>query len=148
MSYKPLLVPGIHDIEEKDLSNHFLSSFADSTTRKRLIEGFRKYLAALKQFGIKFEIWVDGSFTTEKPDPSDIDLVVFGSRAELNALPEQQLQALKPLLLNRAAIKLQLGCDVLFCVAEDIDGRSYWRGWYGFDRDENPKGIARLEVTP
>jgi hypothetical protein len=147
MSYKPLLVPGIHDIDEKDLGNHFLSSFAGSRTRAQLIEGFHRYLGALRQFGVKFEIWIDGSFTTDKPDPSDVDLVVFCSATDLNALPDQQQQALAR-LFDRKAIKLQLGCDVLFCVAEDPDMRSYWRGWYGYDREENPKGIARLEVAP
>lgn len=146
MGYKPLLVPGIHDIDEQELGNHFLSSFVGSRTRAQLISGFRKYLAALRQFGVKFEIWIDGSFTTEKPDPSDVDIVVFGSAAELDALPQQQQEALSR-LFDRNAIKLQLGCDVLFCVAEDSNMRSYWRGWYGFDREENPKGIARLEVV-
>lgn len=147
MNHKPLLAPGIHDIVVDDLDNHFLASFAGSSTRPKLIVGFKKYVAALKQVGVKFEIWIDGSFVTEKPDPNDIDMVMFGSEAELNNLPIPRRQVLLR-LIDRASVRLTLGCDVLFCVAENYDMRSYWRGWYGFDRSGNPKGIARLEVAP
>lgn len=147
MSHKPILQPGLHDITEQDLENHFLSAFSTSNTRAKLIKGFKQYLAALKSIGVKFEIWIDGSFATEKENPNDIDLVVFGSHAEIDRLPDvlkKQLGA----LIDRVNIKHATGCDVLFAVAEDQDRRSYWRGWYGFDRDENPKGIARIEVKP
>lgn len=147
MSHKPILAPGVHDISEQDLENHFLSTFSGSTSRARLIAGLKRYLAALKSVGVKFEIWIDGSFATEKENPNDIDLVVFGSVAEIDQLPDafkNQLAA----LLDRVNIKHATGCDVLFAVAEDQNRRSYWRGWYGFDREENPKGIARIEVTP
>jgi hypothetical protein len=147
MSYKPLLAPGIHNIEVEELDNHFLSCFAGSSTRPKLIAGFKKYVEALKAVGIKFEVWIDGSFATEKSDPNDIDMVIFGSAADLEKLPEPKQAALLR-LTDRASVRLTLGCDVLFCVTENQEARSYWRGWYGFDRNENPKGIARLEVTP
>ena len=147
MSYKPILAPGVHDISEMELDNHFLSAFSGSTTRAKLIAGLKRYLAALKGIGVKFEIWIDGSFATEKENPSDIELVVFGSESEINQLPvETQHQLVS--LFDRVNIKHETGCDVLFAVAENQNLRSYWRGWYGFDRDENPKGIARIEATP
>ena len=147
MSHKPLFPPGIHDISEADLENHFLSRFPSSSTRKNLISGFKKYLMSLRSIGVKFEVWIDGSFTTEKEDPSDIDLVVFGSEAEINHLPDPRKNQLRA-LFDRVSIKNAIGCDVLFSVSENQNMRSYWRGWYGFDRDENPKGIARIEVGP
>lgn len=148
MSELPILSPGLHDIREDELRNHFLSSFPGSKTRESLISGFHKYLSQLRRFGVSFEIWLDGSFTTNKENPNDIDLVVFGSESELNVLsPNQQLN-LRPLLLDRATIRSRYGLDVLFAVSEDQNLRSYWRGWYGFDRDENPKGIARLVINP
>lgn len=127
------------------MENHFLSAFPSSNTRGKLIYGFKQYLAALKNIGVKLEIWIDGSFVTEKDDPNDIDLVIFGSHAEIDRLPDESKNQLRA-LLDRVNIKHATGCDVLFAVAEDQNIRSYWRGWYGFDRDENPKGIARIEV--
>ena len=146
MSHKPLLAPGLHDVKIDDIDNHFLSSFSGSNTRPKLIDGLKKYVEALEQVGAKFEIWIDGSFATEKVDPNDIDMVIFGSAAELNKLPHLKQVALQR-LIDRTSVRLTLGCDVLFCVAENQNMRSYWRGWFGFDRNESPKGIARLEVA-
>lgn len=148
MSESAILAPGLHDIEEIELKNHFLSDFPSSKTRAPLINGFSKFVDKLKEFNITFEIWLDGSFTTNKENPNDIDLVVFGSENDLNKLPEAHQIKLRGLLLDRATTKHRFGCDVLFSVTEDQNMRSYWRGWYGFDRNENPKGIARLVVNP
>ena len=147
MAHKPLLTPGLHEIEESDLDNHFLSSFVGTKTRAVLIQGFKQYLQALRQYGVQFEVWIDGSFATDKQDPSDIDIVVFASGAELNALPLHAQTSLRS-LFDRVNIKHTLGCDVFFSVLEDANMRSYWRGWYGFDRDEQPKGIACVRVSP
>lgn len=142
-----LLPPGLHDIDHADLDNHFLSAFPGSATRPQLIGGLRTFIAALQRIGIPFEIWIDGSFTTTKENPNDVDLVAFASDAAIQALDSGRRRALEG-LFDRASSRRTFGCDVLFCVAEDANMRSYWRGWYGFDRDERPKGIARLAVTP
>lgn len=145
MEHSPLLPPGIHDVLEPELTNHFLQNFPTSKTRASLIQGLQRYLALLKAVGVKFEMWIDGSFTTEKVDPGDIDLVVFFDFNELNELPPET-QARLVGLVDRHTAKQNFGCDVLMANKDDDNHRSYWRGWYGFDRNENPKGIARVAV--
>ena len=146
MCHKSILPPGLHDINEAELDNHFLSVFVGSTTRRLLIDNFRMYLSQIRQIAVNFEIWIDGSFVTEKPNPNDIDIVVFASSNELNVLSSQDQLRLRS-LLDRNNVRQALGLDVLFAVAEDTNVRSYWRGWYGFDRNERPKGIARIVIT-
>lgn len=146
MPPKPILNPGLHDFELSDIGNHFLKDFPQSITRKPLIDGLNAFVANLSKIGAPIELWIDGSFTTNKTDPNDIDLVIFASAVILNQLPIEK-QKLFNELTDRLTIKENFGCDVLFCPSEDNDMRSYWRGWYGFDRDENPKGIARIMVT-
>jgi hypothetical protein len=107
----------------------------------------RSFLAALRRVGVAFEVWLDGSFCTEKLDPNDIDLVVFADEFELNKL-DPAVQRYLAGLLDRTTTRRQFGCDVLFAPAGDVNLRSYWRGWYGFDRLERPKGMAKLVVTP
>jgi hypothetical protein len=51
-------------------------------------------------------------------------------------------------LLDKPSSKSRFGCDVYFAPSDDSALRSYWRGWFGFDRDENPKGLARITVAP
>lgn len=147
MADTPILPPGIHDVEPSELDNHFLSEFDGSRTRRALIDGFHQYIEALKKYAVRFEIWLDGSFVTSKEDPNDIDLVVFAPASELNALSPDDQNRLRA-LFDRPSCRKAFGCDVLFSVAENDNMRSYWRGWYGFDRHEQPKGIARVTLEP
>lgn len=143
---EPLLPAGLHDLAVSQLNNHFLSKFPNSNTRASLLSGLSRYIELLKNVGIPLEIWLDGSFTTTKIDPNDIDLVIFASENDVNNLSDEYKNLLLS-LINRLDIKKRFGCDTLFSIAEDKDMRSYWRGWYGFDRNEFPKGIVRLQVN-
>ncbi len=147
MEYSPLLTPGLHEIGESDLERQFIEPFAGSNTRPYLILGLRNYLSSLKRLGISFEVWIDGSFSTEKIDPSDVDLVVFASEKDVNSLDENRRVHFSG-LMDRLSARSKYGCDVLFAIAENVDIRSYWRGWYGFDRNERPKGISKLVINP
>lgn len=147
MSHPPLFPPGLHPVAETDLDNHFLQAFSSSTTRAPLIAGLRAFFAALRRVGVTFEVWLDGSFCTQKLDPNDVDLVVFADPAEVDRLDASRQAYLRG-LFDRVNSRRQFGCDVLFAPANDANLRSYWRGWYGFDRSEQPKGIATLMVTP
>jgi hypothetical protein len=142
----PLLEPGLHDFEIEEIGNHFLLDFPTSKTRKSLIEGLTAFIAHLADVGAPIELWIDGSFTTKKTDPNDIDLVIFSPAEVINKLPADK-QALFQVLTDRPSMKKSFGCDVLFCPSEDLSLRSYWRGWYGFDRNEQAKGIARVTVA-
>ena len=104
-------------------------------------------MSALRRAGVEFEVWLDGSFCTEKIDPNDIDLVVFADPADLNRLDPASQTYLSG-VLDRTNARRLFGCDVLFAPSNDMNMRSYWRGWYGFDRREHPKGIVSLTVTP
>jgi len=147
MEEESILDPGLHDFDLSEIGNHFLSGFSGSKTRKQLIDGLKAFIAQLTNIGIPIEIWIDGSFTTKKENPNDIDLVLFSPASILNALPPDK-QLLFKVLIDRPTIRNKFGCDVLFCPSEHSVLRSYWRGWYGFDRNEKPKGIARVKVGP
>lgn len=146
MEEKPLLEPGLHDFKLSEIGNHFLQDFPASETRKILIDGLNAFIDYLSEIGAPIELWIDGSFTTHKINPNDIDLVIFSPAAVINALPPEK-QKLFQSLTDRPTIKSHFGCDVLFCPSEDEAMRSYWRGWYGYDRYERPKGIARVMVA-
>ncbi|AXH43571.1 hypothetical protein HOV55_gp53 [Erwinia phage vB_EhrS_59] len=94
------------------------------------------------------EVWIDGSFTTEKPEPDDIDILIVLDYIALNNLPAS-LKSTVSALLNRDYVKLNFHIDVLLLPenhpkVDYSERRSYWRGWFGFDRQENPKGLVRV----
>ena len=93
--------------------------------------------------------WIDGSFVTEKEAPSDVDVVVFHDPPEVNRLSANRKATLDLLFMDRQVTKLRYHTDAFFIPNDDPDARMYWRGCFGFDHYDNPKGIVRLDLrTP
>jgi len=127
----------------------FEARFVDvpgSSTRHVIYSGYQKHCADLGAAGVSSDArsLLDGSFTTSKTDPGDIDLVVeVEERAYLNSRRVQTL-------LSGPGAKPDYYCDaypllVLDTNHPDYDrvtrsGRDYWRKWFGTDRKGNPKG--------
>ncbi len=143
MSFAPLYPPGIHDISIDSMDDIFVHPFANNKRRKYLTERFRAFLDKFAELGLYAEIWIDGSFSTQKPEPGDIDVVFFLDAEQINNL-EPDKRNLIAELFNNADSKIRYQCDVYLVPIQDPDSRSYWRGWFGYSRDETPKGIIRI----
>lgn len=146
MEFKPLFNAGIHDISKDVLTTHFLDPFVNQDKRKQLIERFILLLEKVESIGIKFEVWIDGSFVTEKIEPNDIDVAFFFDPIQMNALSEEKKLILLE-ISNNALSKVRYNCDVYFLSNDSVEYRSYWRGWFGFTREEVAKGFARLMIN-
>jgi hypothetical protein len=146
LEYKPLFGPGFHDISSDDVEKIFVEPFSDSTQRELLAERFKAFLAKLEEVGISFEIWLNGSFATKKLEPVDIDVAIFANPDQINNLPQDKMAILRYLFDDLAQTKYRYHCDVYFVMSNDKQKRSYWRGWFGFSRNEYPKGIPRLRI--
>ncbi len=88
-----------------------VNRFATSPKRVEIIKGFIAYRAALLANGVSdgFQ-WVDGSFVTNKHEPSDVDVVTFGSARELQAIPRN--------LFEKHHCKPTYHCDVYAVVLD------------------------------
>jgi len=64
-----VLPPGVHNATLEEVEYRF----ATSERRKRLYSGFREGVMALRRVGCR-EIFLDGSFVTEKDNPGDFDV--------------------------------------------------------------------------
>ncbi len=145
MEYTPLLEPGIHDISKDALIEHFVLPFSSKDKRSELIERFNVLLEQVESIGISFEIWVNGSFVTDKEEPNDIDVAFFFNPLDANALAVDKQNVLRE-LANNSLSKFRYNCDVYFLPNNDVGLRSYWRGWFGFTRTETAKGFARITI--
>ncbi len=146
MDYDPLFEPGFHEIAFERIGEIFVDPFSNSNIRKLLFNRLKAFLKELKKTGISFEIWIDGSFATNKPEPADIDIVVVADPNKVNQLPRDKVLIINKLLRNKAVTRLRYKCDVYFVLNDNPNALSYWRRWFGFSPGERPKGIPRLTI--
>ncbi len=92
---------------------------------------------------------MDGSFTTLKPNPSDIDVVNFIDISDLD-----DHLALFDMNHSVGETKRKYNIDGYIVVVVPADHEhydtiqkhiDYWRKWFGRDRNANPKGL--IEIT-
>jgi len=145
MEYAPLYNAGFVNISNEQLEDTFLGPFDNKTRRAYLLSRFGALLDRFKETGLNAELWIDGSFATLKPEPGDIDLIFFVDEIQLNLLPPDKRVIILE-LNNRTISQIRYNCDVFIVTKQNINRRSYWRGWFGFSRDEEPKGIIRLYI--
>ena len=149
MDDQSLFDPGFYDLSFDGIAERLWSLFVEPFDRSRrreyLVRRFVAYLNDLRNTGMSFEIWVDDSFTTTRVSPNDVDVVVFYNPNEYNLLSPEGRQRLDR-LTDAATVRSGYDCDVYFVRNHRADLRSYWRGWFGFSRNEEPKGIPRIFI--
>jgi len=87
MEFDPIFPAGFHDITLDKLEEIFVDPFPENERRAYLTRRFRDYLTKVSEFGLKVEIWVDGSYSTYKPQPGDMDILIIYDAKEVNKLP-------------------------------------------------------------
>jgi len=147
--YPPLLDAGIKYMSMDMLHNIAVEPFRTSVRRPILFSNLQIWLSRATILGLKGELWVDGSFLTEKKEPNDIDcvLIIDAFPSDISAESVRNVSA----HLDKSVIAAQYGMD-LYLVARtpqtpEKEKLSYWRGWFGYCRDGiTAKGIARIEL--
>lgn len=71
-----VLPVGTYKTSLEEIKNKFCS-FGDVNKREKLYNIFIEYLNHLKKHTVKLEVYIDGSFITDKKSPGDIDILVF-----------------------------------------------------------------------
>lgn len=143
--------PGLEEFEER-----FVHYFHDSPSRQKIFKGYIKYNSRLDYLNIATIQWVNGSFTTSKVNPVDIDFVTHLDAVELDELSNELKETFTKLYDNKRA-KSECRCDVYFIAIyppenpelyestkEDIE---YWSKWFAHDRENNPKGIIEFNLS-
>ena len=146
MEFKPIYSAGFHDILLDDIDDIFVIPFENNKRRKFLADRFKNFLDEFAKLKISAEIWIDGSYATYKPEPGDIDIVFFCNPKQLNRLTQEKQNRISE-LFNQNIVKIRYNCDVFLVSDSNNNLRSYWRGWFGFSRDEKPKGIPRINYV-
>jgi hypothetical protein len=148
--YPPLFAPGFHYMTVSEIWERCVHDFPLSSTRAAIMDGLEAVVARVVSIGIEGELWVDGSFVTEKIDPRDAD-IVLRIAAELYGVPEKR----EVINWINSNLKDSHRCDS-YTLSEyppsdplypegELD-RSYWHRQFGFSRGLEYKGIAVIAL--
>jgi hypothetical protein len=131
------LPPGIHAVDWAE----FQTRFGWNANRHRLLEQLEAALLLLRAAGCS-RAWVNGSFTTAKEEPEDVDVLY-------------EAHGVRPLNLDplfrdekrdtRNQRKAKFGGDFLAIFEDDVDNSLF--GLFQSDRSGIVKGITTIQLS-
>jgi hypothetical protein len=149
------LLPGLYTPHLSEFKDRFVSDYPDSKTRISIFSDYINYCNQIINFEIASKNWVDGSFTTYKTDPGDIDIVVHYDALKLNSL--QNRESIKDLFLDQLNARKKFQCHTLTVpIYPKHDPRyiltfiSYnkWKNWFSQDKiTHKPKGLIEFDLS-
>ncbi|WP_050587392.1 hypothetical protein [Mesorhizobium sp. LSJC269B00] len=153
--FPPLLPAGLHRMTEDELKVLVVDAFPLSTKRPLLWQRFLNLMDEARQLKLEFEVWIDGSFLTQKIEPSDVDFVLDFDVDAINNPAPSQVPFLRE-LANQAFKPQKLHSFIMFHAptahGQHAEGERLHDQWvkdFGFSYvAREPKGIAVLEVIP
>lgn len=75
--FPPLLSAGIHHMTMREIRARFVLPFPNDLSRPRLYNNLTRWVEELRAARIGATLWVNGSFVTAKPNPADLDCVLW-----------------------------------------------------------------------
>ena len=137
-------------------AKRFVEDCPESDTREMIFKGYIKFCLKLFSLNVANLQWVNGSFTTNKVNPNDIDFVTHVDVVKLNSSGEQANRLLQK-LNDRQRAKAECKCDAYFIpiyqpefpelYADTMKNIEYWSKWFAHDRKNNPKGLIEFDLT-
>ena len=108
----------------------------------------RKILAEMQAQGMRGDVWVDGSFLTEKLNPDDVDIVLVVSGDEFLAMGPRSRTFFQ--WFSTTSLYDTHKCDnygfVKDQAAESEYAYAFWLKQFGFSRGEDMKGLAVIKL--
>ena len=137
---------GFHDWEAEDVEQRFYDLLVepfDNARRRYLARRFFQLVEDFKKFRIAVEVWIDGSFVTDKQVPNDIDAVFIVDPLEVEQLP-RGVQARLRRFSDRSYIEDLYDCHLFILRNDQDDLQAYFQDWFGHTRTGEPKGLIRF----
>jgi predicted nucleotidyltransferase len=145
--FPPLLPNGFKDIFETDLHTEFVSPFTYQAEdyRNNLLVGFGSFLNEFKELNLTAEVWIDGSFATKAPDPSDVDVLFYFDLKDIAELKPEKKEKYVRLFNSRNFMRNLYGVEVHIAERNNEIEIEEWKKTFGTCYDNiTPKGIFRL----
>ena len=134
-------------------------NFPESTVRANLMAGLEAICERALALRIQGEVWIDGSFLTQKIDPGDIDFVLLIDHTFYEHGTQEQDEFIEWLISNEDDPKKAFLChtDVVLVYPTDsslrhitVDTMRHWEEKvYGYSvGTHEPKGIVVVGLEP
>lgn len=157
VEYPPLFPAELRPFTVAELRALCVDGFPLSDTRDVIMSCLEHVCSILAQAGIVGDLWVDGSFLTQKIDPEDADVVLVVRSEFLDAATTEQREAVDWFADEFGELKRWLRCHCYPLVMYP-DGHAmfwsstyrhaYWLRQWGFSRANVLKGIAVVKLNP
>jgi hypothetical protein len=150
------LPPGKHPASVDDVRTAFVDAFPASRNRPVIFTRWQEHRRAVSELIASGTQWVDGSFTTAKDEPKDIDVLTILDHGDVEALEPHQQITLGGLFTG-AKMRNICRCDAYLAVEYPVghparqtfeQARDFWSDLYQRIR-ENPagrKGFAEVNL--
>lgn len=108
-----------------------VDAFPLSTSRGVIFGGLVTFVKTLETAGVSGELWLDGSFLTEKINPKDVDVILKVDASVYNAGTQEQRDAIDWVIANQ---KPTLKCDsyalMQYSTGDPLYDEGRW--WYSY----------------
>lgn len=148
---------GRHESNPAEVEQRLVQTFPLSVTRPDLYRGWRARRQAVSHIVPIDMEWVDGSFTTSKRDPGDVDVATFIEGDLLDQLQPDDMQRLSGALVG-LGVKLRFGCDAYLVPVRPSTHplaklyqlyRGYWDHWWSHSKEDGTeKGYVSVRGEP
>lgn len=146
----PALYPGgLVEVALDGLQGAFAAG-VPTALRRHLTDQLRSFIHHLQELGVRGDVWIDGSFATQKPEPQDIDVALAIGWPALTAMTDANKQRLAYLMNEEGRAYAQAKWNVDFYVfrATNFNERRYWFELFSKNPDSsNRKGIPFVRLT-
>lgn len=146
-----VLSPGFHNCTYDEFYVALVDSFPTSQSRKPIAEALLTFSKEVFAIGVPYEFWIDGSYVTTKINPNDADVILFFQYQHMNAISplwtifRQQYSGILDIYFDYATSPENKRLLNPVVYGQIVNRRNYWRGQFGFDREDKPKGIVRID---
>lgn len=150
-AHPPLLPPGRHVMRMDDLHKLAVLNFPTSATRSVLFQELSRLHSDLEAANVVCELWIDGSFLTEKIDPNDIDLTFSCFASDFDNLDQVLRNDIMTILNGGKQYSKQLDTYICFRFLRTdprsmADNTNYWSEKWGIGWDDYLTGFVVIKL--
>ncbi|GLI46031.1 DUF6932 family protein [Methanoculleus bourgensis] len=147
------LPPGTFRPSLTEFKRRFVEEFSLSTTRAALYINYIAYCGLLCSYDVASRHWVDGSYTTAKSDPQDIDMVIHLDGEKFSRIPDpfEFRMNFNP---DDIHALYDLHTFIILHYPEGDPRENFQRKqcekckrWFTRDRNKNQKGIIEFDMV-